>query len=72
MKTVKIECDYCQADLTVTNSMPRFRINVECEPLLHISGMPIFATFVQPPIDQPLHFCGLPCMRNYLAKIQQR
>jgi len=61
MKTVKITCDSCGADLTDTGAMPAYRIRVTAEPLRHTSVM-TYDVLVYSPLDHDMYFCGLVCM----------
>lgn len=67
MKTVDISCDGCGRDLTTTGNMVDYRLLLTSENIAP-SGPTATAMMVYPAIMQPAHFCGLHCLRGWLAK----
>jgi hypothetical protein len=63
----KVTCDNCNADLTNTGAMPRFRLRLSSEGLTHNSDM-IYAVMVFPEIERDHHFCSKSCLREWLGE----
>ena len=66
MRAVQITCDACGKDITSTEEKPRFRLLLLAERLPHTSNI-ISGILVRPPIDNDRYFCGLDCLRNWIA-----
>lgn len=65
MRKVEITCDYCKKDISETDSMPAYRIVLQCEQIPHNTDF-IYSAMVYPPIDHTMHFCGLGCLKKWL------
>lgn len=65
-KNTQILCDGCNEDITSTEARPAFRLHLSAEPLPHVSGG-IYAVKVYPPIKEDKYFCGISCLKTWLA-----
>lgn len=63
----KIICDNCNCDLTDTEGIVAYRLNLTCEKIPNISGYTC-DVMIYPPINQQLNFCGLGCLKNWINK----
>lgn len=71
MKEVKITCDECQKDLSVTGPMPRFRVTIHCEKLPSDSEVQ-YAVFTEPHFYGERHFCNPCCLALWSKKQLQK
>ena len=65
MTETTIRCDHCRKVLAPDVSVPRFQIVVRCLPMAPTSAVRAMVHVV-PPLDRPLDFCALECLRAYL------
>jgi hypothetical protein len=59
--TIKVQCDYCNADLSDSGSRPDYRLVLAAEPIPSTSSV-IQSIHVLPPLDRRHHFCGTGCL----------
>lgn len=71
MNKSQTTCDHCGADLTDTEKQPRYRLCLSAERLPHTSNL-VNAVHVEPPIDRTHHFCGVPCLEQWLGTRKPR
>lgn len=62
---IKIICDCCKRDLTVTHAMPRFRLILRSEAVPKVSA-PSYDIMVYPDIERDHCFCNLVCLGRWL------
>ena len=65
MRTEKITCDGCGADLTGGTSMPGYRLVLESEPI-PTSGGEVYGVMVYPHLTQGAYFCNMKCLGKWL------
>lgn len=70
MRKEQVNCDACGSDLTWSESIPKFRISMNCEPIQSSSDT-IFSVFVRPPICREHNFCGLNCLQDWIEKLDR-
>lgn len=65
--TIKVECfcDLCKRDLSITSNCIDFRISIQSEKIPVQNGA-VTLMHIEPPLDGPIHFCGVGCMKKYL------
>ena len=66
-KITRITCDVCGCDLSETDAMPRFRLRLTSEALPHNTNS-VYAVMVYPPIRNPMYFCSIACIREYVNR----
>lgn len=62
----EVTCDHCKRNLTRSGNSVDYRIVVKSEPIPSAPG-PVTDMMIYPPIPEDLHFCGLRCMREWVA-----
>lgn len=68
MKKVEILCDQCQDDLTYTSNCDDYRLSLRSEALEHRdSTLPVTLMAKFPDIEREHHFCGLTCLKRWVA-----
>jgi len=68
-ETIKINCDYCNADLSPhTTGYPNNYILKVSLVDIEVHNGAIFSCLIHPPINNDLYFCGLACMKKYEVK----
>lgn len=63
----QINCDYCESDLTVSEGITKYRLDLICTACQHVGGN-VLDVYIYPPLDKDLHFCGLGCLNRYFEK----
>lgn len=61
----EITCDACGADVQYTGNCVDYRLVLASQHKQPRSDV-VTAMAIQPPIDRPHHFCGLPCLAHWL------
>lgn len=64
----KVTCDSCGADLTVTGNSVDYRVLLRSEALPSWGGA-VTDMMIHPPIRQPMHFCGIACLKKGVEKL---
>lgn len=67
MKTTKVICDYCEKDLSQTGNCLDWMIALTNVRIPSYGG-PVTDMNVEKPLSQDYHFCGLGCLRSWIAK----
>ena len=64
MRTVKVTCDYCTRNITRAEHGANYVITLGsyARPGMHMM-MPVYL-----PVDGPMHFCDMICLRNWISK----
>jgi hypothetical protein len=65
MKTMKITCDRCEADLTTTGNCEDYRLALVNERVPSRGGATT-DMIVYPLINVDMHFCGLTCLTEWV------
>ena len=58
---LKINCDFCTRDLSVSGGAIDYRLLLKNEEL-PLPGNTCIDVYIKPPIDSDKHFCGLGCL----------
>lgn len=66
MKMVK--CDECRGDLSKARNSIAWRISVKCEYIPLESGVSLTDVWMEAPIAEDGHFCGLKCLKKWVKK----
>jgi hypothetical protein len=64
-RTVTITCDQCDKDVSATDYVPRFRIELSSVALPHTGSM-MAAVCVTPPIPETRVFCCVACLKKWV------
>jgi hypothetical protein len=69
MKVTKVTCDVCAKDITYTMYASDYRILL-CSESLARQGNFSYAMGNDPPIPEPMHFCGLKCFSSWAKSLE--
>lgn len=61
-------CDNCEKDITNTDNCDGWKISVKQEKLPRKPNVPIKLLGVWPPLDGDYEFCGIKCLKSWVAK----
>lgn len=61
-------CDACKKDLTFTQSARDYRLALIAQPMIARPGnVPDRASAKAAPLEEPLHFCNIDCVKKWAA-----
>jgi hypothetical protein len=72
MKTEKVECDGCGADLTTRTNIEDYRLVLASESKPGYGAGVYTCMGIYPAIDRSHHFCNLPCLDHWSARRHHR
>jgi hypothetical protein len=59
-------CDACKKDLTFTSNAREYRLALMAQPMLAMPGnAPERASAKASPLEEPLHFCDVKCLKSW-------
>ena len=67
MITHKVTCDSCERDITTSSNSVDYRIVLMSEGIPSTGGA-VTDMWIEPQFRQPLHFCGINCLKQWLDK----
>ena len=63
---ITVRCDHCSNDLSATGNAVAYRLALNVESIPSAGGV-VTAMMVYPPLPRDAHFCGIECLRRWLA-----
>lgn len=60
------QCDFCENDLTYSDGISQYRLNLNCIHCPHIGG--VIDVMIYPTLSEEKNFCGLGCLKKWLEK----
>lgn len=63
----EVICDVCGKDITTTGNCEDYRIAISVE-RIPSRGPAVTLIAIDPPLDEPLHFCSRDCWRIWSEK----
>lgn len=63
----KIQCDYCDNDLTYSDGITKHRLKLVCENAPYINCN-VIDFYVYPILEEEKHFCGFGCLKKWMEK----
>lgn len=71
MKSVRITCDRCEANLTSTGNCEDFRLLLSPEAIPSVGGF-VTAMVMLPALDRDYHFCGWKCLVGWVLEKEKK